>query len=405
MSALLHGKGCFNKLKRTTDDEEVKPLFCATFIVKHPVCPHQQLQTSCIHAPLLASVHTSVTRPSLAFVDTSSTPSCASVRTCADSSPCPRPPQCCCCWSALVLTILLSVLGIFVVASSAPADSTTGPLLQEGLTYPFFHPIARKMDALALARDESEEAVLRWDTMNGGRRMLSAQGKEAKAPKWPLASVMKGLGLPEEAHRRLQAGGGPEEDGLQAGQQYQQEEWLTSALFIYKSRDDSGSVFSDESLDELCQLHNTLTSHAEYPDYCLKVAAWVGPDNVRHTYCATGFSPLSLFYGDADYDVDDLDLSILRASPSAPPRDNPHFHHSDAPRLRPYALAHARSVSSTPRRAAGTTPTSRRSTRRRSTSRTCSLRTRRTARLLCSRRCTSTPSSSSTSPARRTTAR
>jgi hypothetical protein len=229
--------------------------------------------------------------------------------------------------------------------------------------------------------------------------MLSAQGKEAKAPKWPLASVMKGLGLPEEAHRRL------EEDGLQAGQQYQQEEWLTSALFIYKSRDDSGSVFSDESLDELCQLHNTLTSHAEYPDYCLKVAAWVGPDNVRHTYCATGFSPLSLFYGDADYDVDDLDLSILRASPSAPPRDNPHFHHSDAPRLRPYALAHARSVSSTPRRAAGTTPTSRRSTRRRSTSRTCSLRTRRTARLLCSRRCTSTPSSSSTSPARRTTAR
>jgi hypothetical protein len=248
MSALLHGKGCFNKLKRTTDDEEVKPLFCATFIVKQP---------------------------------------------------------CCCCWSALVLTLLLSVLGIFVVASSAPADSTTGPLLQEGLTYPFFHPIARKMDALALARDESEEAVLRWDTMNGGRRMLSAQGKEAKAPKWPLASVMKGLGLPEEAHRRL------EEDGLQAGQQYQQEEWLTSALFIYKSRDDSGSVFSDESLDELCQLHNTLTSHAEYPDYCLKVAAWVGPDNVRHTYCATGFSPLSLFYGDADYDVDDLDLSIL----------------------------------------------------------------------------------------------
>ena len=130
MSALLHGKGCFNKLKRTTDDEEVKPLFCATFIVKHPVCPHQQLQTSCIHAPLLASVHTSVTRPSLAFVDTSSTPSRASVRTCADSSPRPRPPQCCCCWSALVLTILLSVLGIFVVASSAPADSTTGPLLQ-----------------------------------------------------------------------------------------------------------------------------------------------------------------------------------------------------------------------------------------------------------------------------------
>ena len=51
MSALLHGKGCFNKLKRATDDEEVKPLFCATFIVKHPVCPYQQLQTSCIHAP------------------------------------------------------------------------------------------------------------------------------------------------------------------------------------------------------------------------------------------------------------------------------------------------------------------------------------------------------------------
>lgn len=109
--------------------------------------------------------------------------------------------------------------------------------------------------------------------------------------------------------------------------QYQQEKVLTAALFVYKARD-GNNVFSDDSLSELCKLHEALTGHEQYTNYCLKRAGFVAAadddesssgasTSMRTTYCATGMTPLALFYGGASYDVDNLDMSAPLTMPSS----------------------------------------------------------------------------------------
>ena len=181
------------------------------------------------------------------------------------------------------------------------------------------------MDALQQAKDVSEEAVKTYDALYGSnrrKRHLSeiseisekAAEKGAEHGAEPVGRGLLSRAL-EVAHSHPQGRKLSESEEPRAGMQYQQEVFLTAALFVYRARD-GDNVLSDESLSELCTLHEALTGHYQYSDYCLKQTGLMEKGNsastsTRTTFCATGMTPLALFYGDASYDVDSLDMSTF----------------------------------------------------------------------------------------------
>ena len=173
------------------------------------------------------------------------------------------------------------------------------------------------MDALQQAKDVSEEAVKTYDLLYGRNRRKRHLSEEVRKGTADRGLLSRALEVAHPQGRKLS-----ENEEPRAGMQYQQEEALTAALFVYKARD-GNNVFSDDSLSELCKLHEALTGHEQYTNYCLKRAGFVAaaPDDdesssgasssMRTTYCATGMTPLALFYGGASYDVDNLDMSAF----------------------------------------------------------------------------------------------
>merc|ERR1719421_598418 len=94
-----------------------------------------------------------------------------------------------------------------------------------------------------------------------------------------------------------------------------QDEHLLSAFFIFKARGGSdASVFSDDVLAELCQLHNTLMTDATrsgpyegYEDFCLK--SWDWQTNAHS--CKSGLTPLAFFYDDGTCDIEGIEISVF----------------------------------------------------------------------------------------------
>merc|ERR1719399_224355 len=93
-----------------------------------------------------------------------------------------------------------------------------------------------------------------------------------------------------------------------------QDEHLLSAFFIFKARGGSdASVFSDDALAELCQLHNTLMTdetrsgpYEGYEDFCLK--SWDWQTNAHS--CKSGLTPLAFFYDDGTCDIEGIEISV-----------------------------------------------------------------------------------------------
>lgn len=163
------------------------------------------------------------------------------------------------------------------------------------------------MDALQQAKDVSEEAVETYESLYGRNRRKRHLSEEVTKGTADHGLLSRALEVAHPQGRKLS-----ENEEPRAGMQYQQEEALTAALFVYKARD-GNNVFSDDSLSELCTLHEALTGHEQYTNYCLKRAGFVagGGGSMRTTYCATGMTPLALFYGGASYDIDNLDVSAF----------------------------------------------------------------------------------------------
>ena len=187
---------------------------------------------------------------------------------------------------------------------------------EDGLDYPYTNYIARQMDALQQAKDVSEEAVETYESLYGRNRRKRHLSEEVTKGTADHGLLSRALEVAHPQGRKLS-----ENEEPRAGMQYQQEEALTAALFVYKARD-GNNVFSDDSLSELCKLHEALTGHEQYTNYCLKRAGFVAAadddesssgasTSMRTTYCATGMTPLALFYGGASYDVDNLDMSAF----------------------------------------------------------------------------------------------
>ena len=132
-------------------------------------------------------------------------------------------------------------------------------------------------------------------------RKSSRAPHEPPAPFAPTASAAPELGA-VRAGRSLQSGGVD-----------QQAEFLVAALFIYKGIGSDGSVFTDESLAEMCALHGTFFQdttvsgdYVGYQDFCLK------RQNQTHSMaCHVGSTPLGFFYGDASYDIESVDLNTF----------------------------------------------------------------------------------------------
>jgi len=174
------------------------------------------------------------------------------------------------------------------------------------------------MDALSIAEDDSEEEVLAYESKRDSRRL---EARRAATPaEDPVEKIVRWLGgatrprKPADA-TRFQKTAQSRRRRLQTyGTQYQQEEELAVSLMVYKARENGQTVFTDEGLEEMCTLHQTITSAVDYDDYCRLQLSWTTENGTRNTYCAVGLTPLGFFYGDADYDIDSLDLSVLQMS-------------------------------------------------------------------------------------------
>jgi len=207
---------------------------------------------------------------------------------------------CSCLWASLLLSLALSVGGVIALANAVPPDADAGPLRFEGLDYPNKAQVSKNIDALAMAIEKTELARIAYENERSAtrrRRLRSERGEEAGA-RQTLRSLATSLFASRTARGRH----------LQSEQQYQQEKELAVAALVYKSEGDT--VFDDAGLAELCSLHATVLTAADYADYCRKYFVYeVG--GVRHSICETRFTPLSFFYGGAEYDIEQIDLAVF----------------------------------------------------------------------------------------------
>lgn len=184
---------------------------------------------------------------------------------------------CCCCWMSLLISILLTVIGIVTIVRGTDPGSPTGPLKQ-GQNYPVYNPISRQMDALTLAMEDAGKTRL---VMDATRRRLNGdlgRPQEVEKPGIVDELVLKLTGrYPEEfdAYRSksptpsaAHEGRGLSEASAGVAVEYQQEEFLTVALFVYRAKDPDGNCFDDDGLKSLCDLHYEMTSNAGFPDFC-----------------------------------------------------------------------------------------------------------------------------------------
>jgi len=196
---------------------------------------------------------------------------------------------CACIWLSLVLSIAMTVVGWAVVFMAVPDNALAGPLRLEGLDYPNKNSICKASDALVKAMDDSEEALKRL-------RQSGADG-----------SGDSGSGEGGGRRRRLSEFRGGDAD--MAGTQYQQEHELANLGVVVEARDEGGNALDDSGLEELCSMHNELRP-SSFPDYCFK--KYFGDFNgARSAGCVTELTPLVLFYGDENYDINDVELSTF----------------------------------------------------------------------------------------------
>jgi len=223
---------------------------------------------------------------------------------------------CCCCWLPLIIAILASIIGWVVMLRSNDGKSA-GPLRtsDDGVAYPFYDLIAKQMDTLKLANDESEDVYNEYRKTTGRRLFALSEQPDS----FRLEGTLLGALLPP-LPTRMPADTSPyrlaaPRRALQSSSsavEYQSEE-LVSASFIYQSRDTSASVFDDAALDEVCALHHSMTTDTSssgdyrgYADFCLRRQLRNGSYD-----CYSGATPLVFFYGDATYDIDTVDLSVF----------------------------------------------------------------------------------------------
>ena len=221
---------------------------------------------------------------------------------------------CSCCWTSVVIALLLSFVGVRVLGANA------GPLgpFAIGLDYPNFDLIARNSDALALAQEESSLALLGVAPETGGRggfgRRLAETADDfddeqsESAGEAIFAHLSEQLVGPDlnqflkEHRRKLQSGDVSQE---------QQSTSLATALLVVDAREGVANLYDDEGIEQMCSFRDGLmVAPATFPDYCLL------QDDPEHTgsgeapkVCNLGTDALPMFFGDSDYDIDQIDVA------------------------------------------------------------------------------------------------
>jgi len=239
---------------------------------------------------------------------------------------------CSCCWISLAVAIVLSFIGFRLVSANS------GPLgpFKIGVDYPNFDIIARQADAHVLAREESSLALLGAVPAESGRR--GGFGRRLG-----LADTLEDpMDTPHQAHvptsaellidftEQLLREGGEEEtsNGLlqsittyrrslqttaAAATQDQQSVSMATALLAVSARKGVTNLYDDAGLSQLCTFRKGLMEdEPTWKDYCLL------QDDPKATgsgeaakVCNKGTDVLSMFYGDADYDIDTIDTAVF----------------------------------------------------------------------------------------------
>ena len=183
--------------------------------------------------------------------------------------------------------------------------------------YPNYDVIARNSDALTIAREESAIALLGQPRESGrrggfGRRLRTAEENAVVNDVYgsdDLAELVTGKLVGEQflhAHRRqLQTSSS---SSSTTGSQPQQSTVLSTALLVVGARDGVANLYDDAGIEQLCRFRRGLMDdEATWADYCL-----MGYDaDGNQTECNRGTDGLGMFFGDANYDIDTIDVSIF----------------------------------------------------------------------------------------------
>lgn len=218
---------------------------------------------------------------------------------------------CSCCWLSVFISIVLTAVGLRVLTANA------GPLgpFKVGVDYPNTELIARNSDALILAQEESALAFL-------GKK------KESSGSAWGRRLAMGSSLDNDEDHdydkmidsaERLfghEFGGKVvrhlHERRLATAQlQEQQSEMLTAGLLILGARDGVTNLYDDAGIDQICSFRKALMiDEPSFQDYCMLIDDPYATGSGDPTkVCSMGAGALDMFYGDADYDIDQIDVS------------------------------------------------------------------------------------------------
>ena len=95
--------------------------------------------------------------------------------------------------------------------------------------------------------------------------------------------------------------------------QDQQSVLMASARLVVKARSGVDNLFDDSGIEQLCRFRKGLMEdELTWKDYCLLVddPEYIGSDEPPKV-CSQGNDVMAMFYGDADYDIEQVDLSVF----------------------------------------------------------------------------------------------